>query len=189
MARAMSTQDILRLAEGTDPYLAGVRNLVDTCKYHLQAVTVGAGALPAQIQFFNVSRAPGVCNLELVSQVVYPLFITHIGMQIFGAGADVRITSGRSEVVIQKDNRQYAAFRSNWLMGGGGLTMQYSPGAGAAVDFATQGLGNDFFSLPAPIMIMPDQVLNVFLNTDGTAVGAATSVAIMLRGVESRTVI
>ncbi len=189
MARAMSTKDILRLAEGTDPYLAGVRNLVDTCKYHAQALTVGGAALPAATQFFNVARAPGVCNLELINQVVFPLFITAVGVQIFGTGADVHIATGRSEVVIEKDNRQYAAFRTNWLIGGGGLTMNYTPGVGAAVDFATHGLGNEFFSLPAPIMIMPDQILRVFLNTDLTAVAGATGAAIMLRGVESRTVI
>ena len=55
MPKAMSTQAMLNLAEGTDPYLAGVRNLVDTCKYHVQVLQAGAGALPAATQFFNVA--------------------------------------------------------------------------------------------------------------------------------------
>lgn len=190
MARPLNTQEIRRLKESADPYLEGVRDLVDSCKFHYQALNAGAAALPAQLGFFNVAQVPGVCNMEIANQVIYPIWITHMGFQAWGTGDDVRIAVDSGQIRIIKDNRAYCDLPCN-VLGAGGLRMQYSEAiAGVPVDFGTNGQDDQLFMLPTPIKIDPDQVLQVlYLSNLEPTVDGAVAATIILRGVEARSVI
>lgn len=170
-----------------DPYVAGVRGLRDACKYSI--VELAAAAMPAEVQFFNVAPNPGVGNMEKQNEVTFPLWITAIGIQIFGTQADVRIVSGGTAVIILKDNKEYEAFPTNTVPGGGGLTMNYTPGVGAAVDFGTNGLNNGFLTLATPIKIDVEQNIRGILRTNGATLAATTSVSMIWRGLESHPVL
>jgi len=185
----MTKAEIARLRADVDPFLAGVRDLNDVCKFHFLALNAGAAVLPVQLAFFQVANVPGVCNMEIPGQVIYPLWITALGFQAWGAGGDVRIATDSGHIRIVKDNRSYCSIPC-CVVGGGGLQMHYNVSAGAAVDYGMNGLDDDLFLLPTPIKVDPGQSLVVFYesNAEPTVAGAVLA-TIMLRGLEARTVI
>lgn len=187
MVQIYTAEEVAKLAEGTDPYLKGLRNLEDACKFDI--VELLGAAMPQQTQFFNRSAIPGITNMEKPNQTNFPLWITGIGVAIWGTLADAAIVHGHTQVVLEKDARRYTAFPTNNLPSGGGLKMAIDDATAATTNaFATHGLDSSFFVLPTPIAYAPDQIIRVILESDATVLVAATGVGIFLRGVEARTV-
>jgi hypothetical protein len=182
----LTAEDVRDLAN-VDPYLAGVAGLRDACKYSVEDIAIGA--MPREIQFFTRAPAPGVGNMEKPNEVTFPLWITAIGLQIFGTQADIRIVAGGAGLVILKDNKEYESFPINATPGGGGLTMDYTPGIGAAVDYGTNGLDTGFFTLLTPIKMDVDQNIRGILRTNGEAVVAITTCMMLWRGLEEHPVL
>lgn len=187
MARPLTPQQVKNLSrvQGSVP---DVRNLRDAVKFHWRELAVGA--MPLELNFFDQAATPGITNLEKINQLTYPLWITGLGVQIFGTAADVRLAHGHTEINLEKDERFYATFPTSQLPGGSGLRMEIDDATAATThDLATHGLGNSFYSLKTPIKYDPDQTLRVVFRSDATVLAAATGFMVMLRGVEARTVI
>ena len=183
----MLSREQLKQARDIDPWLMGWKDIRDACKYSV--VDIPAGVMAREIEFFSTPAAPGVGNLEKANEITFPLTITAIGMQLFGVGVDVRIVAGNCGMIIIKDNKEYESFSLTIVPGGGGLTFDYTPGVGAAVDFATNGLGTTFLMFDTPIKMDINQSIRGLLRTGGATIGAIVSAGMIWRGIEEHPVI
>lgn len=189
-----SAAQLKQISRDTQALFEGYEAWEDVTYFHRQQIAAGgAAAIPAQTQFFNVVKTLGVTNMQKVNEFPEPTIITEVGVQLFLAApatghADFATVWWNTEIVIEKDSRQYASTPVSCLPGGGGLSMAIdNAAAGAPLEYATHGVNNTMWSLPAAIAFVPEQTVRVWVVSNGAAVaGGAVRMLIALKGLVAR---
>lgn len=184
----LNAQQLKQLSHDTDALYRGIRDWEDAIFFHTQDIAIGA--MPAQTQYYNAVRAFGVTNMDRQNEFIFPTIITEVGVQIFGTVDDIMVVFEHSEVMLEKDQRQYPPMPTASLPGGGGLNVGIADGTAATFhQLGTNGVGNSMRPLRAPIAYVPNQIVRAWLRTDLAVLVAATGVMIMLKGLVARTVV
>ncbi len=182
---AMTKDEINRLAGDTDAMLKSIEGWEDVELFH---VLPFAGApMALETQFFNVVKAYGVTNMEKANEVIYPTIISEIGIDLRGPALDQSIFLINAELVIVKDNREYASWPAYCLPSGGGTRKGIADGTAAtAHDYTTAGVDARMHGLYAPIAFMPQQTIRVVIRTNGATLPVGLQVKPLLRGLVAR---
>lgn len=183
----LTAKRIAQMYKETRPFFQkyGYKDVVPVQWFDTNDIAIGA--IPGQTQFFNVANVFAVCNLEQPNEFPNPTIILAIGVQIFGTHADAAVVFEHTEVAFEKDSRVQPSMPTCAVPGGGGVRAMASQTNAAAIQVASNGLGNSFRRLHSPIAVDSEQSIRAWLYGDAVAaVAAATGVRIILEGIEWR---
>lgn len=183
----LTKEEIQILAGDTDAMLKEIVGWEDCELFHVQNFPNGAMAL--ETQFFNVVKAYGVTNMDKPNEVIYPTIIGEIGVDLRGSIADLVTFITNAEMVIVKDNREYATWPLCCLPSGGGTTKVLADGTAAtALQSVTHGIDARMHGFYAAISFIPQQTLRVIIRTTGAALAAQAGIQVkpLLRGLQAR---
>lgn len=166
----------------------GFRDIVPVQWFDTNDIAIGA--MPGQLEFFNAAPAFAISNLEEPNRLPYPTIIMALGVQTFGTIADSLVVFEGAEITFEKDQKQTPSMPVCAVPGGGGINADGSQtNAAVGIEVVTNGLGNSFRNLQAPIAVEPGQNIRAWLLTNAAAVAAATGVRVILEGFMARRIV